>query len=125
MSLLEKADLSSKSTDEMEKILFEQLRGIMVDPNEYRRALNIFGRAGPELAPLNFISMWHEREPRYPPVSEDDYWDPHSYTAEKGLIKLFPELLRHAKRLSDSVLEGSEAALRSKRVKLEETAYHL
>ncbi|MGC9209592.1 MAG: hypothetical protein ACP5GH_07145, partial [Nitrososphaeria archaeon] len=36
---------------------------------------------------LNILLAMHERETRYPPIADNDYWDVHAYTSDAPLIK--------------------------------------
>lgn len=73
---------------------------------------NVEGKAFPEIMPLAYFTMWHERETRYPPIDEKDYWDPRKYTGDCGLVILYPRLYKHAERLCDGALVGAQAAIR-------------
>lgn len=69
------------------------------------------GRASPKAYPLSLLTMWHERETRYPPINKTDYWDQSSYTLKEPLVKALPMLFEHTAILTKGVGEVSQAAL--------------
>jgi len=109
---LEEADKRNAEADHAERIVRESIGKFLGHPEDFDFMLNLYGRAGPELFPLTLVSMWHERETRYPPVDTADYWDPQSYTREKGLIKNLELFHTHTSRLCKAVSLASSAALR-------------
>jgi hypothetical protein len=110
LKLLSEAEAQWNSLDRFQRLFEQKLAPRMSDPDTLRYILNIHGRALPEVAPLALVTMWHERETRYPPLDPSDYWDPGKYTASSGLIRIYPRLHRHAKRLSDGALAGARSA---------------
>ncbi len=120
LNMLMVADQKCAEFDAAEKAitklhaLFLKKAGFSIDLDFISYALNISGRAIQELVPLAIVTMWHERETRYPPVSEKDKWDPWAYTKDKGLIKMFPEFQRHMKRLNVAVMRGAESVERDR-----------
>lgn len=111
LKLLDDAEAQWKPLDKFQLLFEEKFESIMSEPESIRYITNVHGKASPEIAPLAFITMWHEKETRYPPVDALDYWVPERYTASSGLVKLFPRLHKHAKRLCDGVYNGAQAAL--------------
>lgn len=115
MDLLKEADLKCKQADEalaLFKPIYKKYRKYLSDPWFLEYALNL-NKAVSELTPLGVVSMWHEKETRYPSLRAFDYWDPAAYSEEKGLIRNFPELHRHLIRFSKSTLSAARAALKS------------
>ncbi len=110
LKMLESAESRWASLDRLQRRFRQRLAPRMSDPEVLEYILNIYGRAYPEVAPLTLITMWHERETRYPPLDGSDYWDPARYTTSTGLVKLYPRLVKHAKRLCDGTLGGARAA---------------
>ena len=108
---LEDAEAQWKPVDRFRRIFEEKFASIMSDPETVRYIMNVHGKAFPEVAPLAFITMWHERETRYPPVDSLDYWAPERYAANSGLVMLYPRLAKHANRLCDGASDGARAAL--------------
>lgn len=86
--------------------------GVSVDHSGTRFFLNMGLRAINEAVPLTLLTMWHEQEARYPPVSENDHWDIGMYTKRSGLVRRLPELYRHLDRLSLAALAGARNARR-------------
>jgi len=111
LKLLDDAEAQWKPLDKFQKLFEEKFAPIMSDPATVRYITNVHGKAFPEVAPLAFITMWHERETRYPPIDGTDYWAPERYKASSGLVRLYPRLERHAKRLCDGANAGALAAL--------------
>ena len=111
LKLLDDAETQWKPVDRFQRVFKEKFASIMGDPETVRFIMNVHGKAFPEVAPLAFITTWHERETRYPPVDGRDYWAPERYTAKSGLVGLYPRLLKHAKRLCDGAYDGAQAAL--------------
>ncbi len=109
---LDEADRRNAEADDFEARILLPLRKFLGHPEDIGFVLNLYGRAGPELFPLTLVSMWHERETRYPPIERDDYWDPAAYTAHKGLVKNYELFHRHTARLCKAVKTASEAAVR-------------
>jgi HEPN domain-containing protein len=112
LKLLQEAETQWKPLDKFERIFEKKFASIMSSPETVRYVVNVFGKAFPEVAPLAFVTMWHESETRYPAVDESDYWDPGLYTLRSGLIRMYPRLSKHAKRLCDGALVGSRAAMK-------------
>jgi len=110
--LLGEAEKQWKTLDWFQKIFEAKFAHLMQDPETVRYALNIHGRAFPEVAPLAFLTMWHERETRYPAVDPSDYWDPTKYTRSSGIVQMYPRLYHHTRRLCGGAVAGAEAALR-------------
>jgi hypothetical protein len=110
LKLLNEAETQWDSLDRFQKLFEQKLARLMSDPDTLRYILNIYGKALPEVAPLALITMWHERETRYPPLDPSDYWDPSKYTASSGLIRIYPRLHKHARRLCDGALAGARSA---------------
>ncbi len=111
LKMLDDAEAQWKPIDEYQ-VQFEKLAPFLGDPDFTRYVLNVNAKAFPEIAPLAFVTMWHERETRYPPIEQSDYWNPNMYTSESGLVKLYPRLYKHGLRLCDGLLEGSRIKLR-------------
>ncbi len=110
LKMLDGAESGWASLDRLQRKFKQKLAPRMSDPEILRYILNIYGQAYPEVAPLTLIMMWHERETRYPPLNGSDYWDPARYTPASGLVKLYPKLFKHAKRLCDGTLSGARSA---------------
>ena len=110
LKMLDSAESGWRSLDRLQKKFEEKLAPRMSDPEALEYILSVYGRAFPEIAPLCLITMWHERETRYPPLEGADHWDPRRYTTSSGLVKLYPRLLKHARRLCDGALEGARSA---------------
>ena len=110
LKMLDGAESGWASLDKLQRKFRQRLAQRMSDPGVLEYILNVYGQAYPEVAPLSLVTMWHERESRYPPLSESDYWDPDRYTANAGLVRLYPRLFKHAKRLSDGALGGARSA---------------
>ena len=111
LKLLEDAEAQWKPLDRFQRVFEEKFASIMSDPETVRYIMGVHGKASPEIAPLAFVTMWHEKETRYPPVDNLDYWAPERYTSKSGLVRLYPRLYKHAKRLCDGAAEGARAAL--------------
>jgi hypothetical protein len=111
LKLLDDAESQWNQLDKFQRLFKKSLASLMSDPETVRYILNIHGKAFPEIAPLAFITMWHEMETRYPPIDGSDYWAPERYTAKSGLVQLYPRLRKHAKRLCDGAYAGAQAAL--------------
>jgi hypothetical protein len=110
LKLLYEAETQWKPLDKFHRLFKKKLSPLMTEPGTLGYILNIHGKSIPEVPPLAHITMWHERETRYPPIDVQDYWDTRKYNAFSGLIRLYPRLFKHAKRLSDGALEGARAA---------------
>ena len=110
LKLLETAETQWKEFDKFQKLFEKKLAPLMTNPDTLRFVLNIHGKAFPEVSPLAFLTMWHEKESRYPPIDESDYWDPKKYASKSGLVRLCPRLFRHAKRLCEGAEAGAMAA---------------
>ena len=115
LKLLQEAEAQWKPLDKFQKIFEGKFASMMSDPEALRYVVNIFGKAFPEVAPLAFVTMWHGSETRYPAVDDSDYWEPKMYTPRSGLIRMYPRLSKHAKRLCDGALAGSRAAMKLSR----------
>ena len=111
LKLLDDAEAQWRPLDRFQRLFETKLSSLMSDPQTVKYIINVHGKAFPEIAPLAFITMWHEMETRYPPVDGSDYWSPERYTANSGLVKLYPRLHKHAKRLGDGAYAGAKAAL--------------
>jgi len=111
LKLLDDAEAQWRPLDTFKRLFETKLAPLMSDPQTVRYIINVHGKAFPEIAPLGFITMWHEKETRYPPVDGSDYWSPEQYAANSGLVMLCPRLFRHAKRLSEGAHAGARAAL--------------
>jgi HEPN domain-containing protein len=109
--MLDEAESHWREVDKAEAF-HERLVPYLGDPEELRYLLNVNYKAFSEVPPLAFITMWHEWETRYPPVEATDYWSPKSYTQHVGIVKHYPRLYKHARRLVDGALMGAQAALR-------------
>jgi HEPN domain-containing protein len=112
LKLLENAEAQWKPLDKFHRLFERKFARLMTDPDTLRFVLNVHGKAFPEVAPLAFLTMWHEKEARYPPVDASDYWDPRKYTADSGLVKVYPRLYKHARRLCDGAVAGAQAAMK-------------
>jgi HEPN domain-containing protein len=110
LKLLEDAESQWKPLDKFRSVFEKKFASMMSDPETVRYVVNIYGMAFPEVAPLALVTMWHDSETRYPPVDDADYWDPRMYNSRSGLIRLYPRLTKHAKRLCDGALAGARAA---------------
>jgi len=110
LKLLDDAEAQWGPLDRFQRLFGTKLSSLMSDPKTVRYIININGKAFPEIAPLAFITMWHEMETRYPPVGSD-YWSPERYAADSGLVALYPRLLKHARRLNEGAYAGARAAL--------------
>ncbi len=110
LKMLENAEARWGSLDRLQRKFKQKLAPRMSDPEVLEYILNIYGRAYPEVAPLTLITMWHGRETRYPPLGGSDYWDPGRYAASSGLIRLYPRLFKHARRLCDGAVGGARSA---------------
>jgi len=111
LKLLDDAEAQWRPLDRFQRLFETKLSSLMSDPQTVRYIINVHGKAFPEIAPLAFITMWHEMETRYPPVDGSDYWSPERYAADSGLVTLYPRLHKHAKRLSEGAYAGARAAL--------------
>ncbi len=111
LKLLDEAEAQWKPLDKFQRLFEKKLVSMMSDPSTVRYIMNVHGKAVPEVAPLAFITMWHERETRYPPIDSSDYWLPERYTMNAGLLGIYPRLYKHAKRLGDGAYAGAKAAL--------------
>lgn len=111
LKLLDEAESQWKPLDKFHRLFEKRFVSVMSDPEAVRYVMNMHGKAIPELAPLAFITMWHERETRNPPIEVSDYWDPERYKTGTGLIKVYPRLEKHAKRLCDGAFAAAQAAL--------------
>ena len=109
--LLDDAESQWRATDWLQEVFEEKFASLMEDAATVRYILGVNMKAFPEVAPLSFLTTWHEKETRYPPVDPGDYWDPTRYTKDSGLVKLLPRVYRHATRLCDGALVGAKAAL--------------
>jgi HEPN domain-containing protein len=107
---LDEADRRNAEADDAEAIVSETIRRIMGHPEDIDYVLNLYSRAGPELFPLTLVSMWHERETRYPAIETKDYWNPDDYTPAKGLIKNYKLFHRHTARLCQAMNLAAKAA---------------
>ncbi|HEV2137527.1 MAG TPA: HEPN domain-containing protein [Nitrososphaerales archaeon] len=110
LKLLGEAESQWKSLDKFRNVFEKKFASQMSDPEIVRYVVNIYGMAFPEVAPLALVTMWHESETRYPAVDDSDYWDPKMYTSRSGLVRMYPRVARHTKRLCDGALAGSRAA---------------
>ncbi len=110
LKMLENAESRWTSLDRLQRKFEQKLAPRMSDPETLEYILNVYGRAFPEIAPLSLVTMWHERETRYPPLEGTDYWDPGRYVLSSGLVKLYPRLMKHAKRLCEGAVRGASAA---------------
>ncbi|HEY6283593.1 MAG TPA: hypothetical protein VIW22_06680, partial [Nitrososphaerales archaeon] len=110
LKLLAEAESQWKPLDKFRSVFEKKFAELMSDPEIVRYVVNIHGMAFPEVAPLALVTMWHEGEARYPAIDDADYWDPKMYTSRSGLVRMYPRLARHAKRLCDGALAGSRAA---------------
>jgi len=111
LKLLDDAEAQWRPLDRFQRLFETKLSSFMSDPQTVRYIINVHGKAFPEIAPLAFITMWHEMETRYPPVDGSDYWSPERYAADSGLVTLYPRLHKHAKRLGEGAYAGARAAL--------------
>ena len=111
LKLLDDSETQWGYLDRFQRLFERKLSSLVSDPQTFRYIINIHGKAFPEIAPLAFITMWHEKETRYPPTDTLDYWSPEQYNADSGLVTLYPRLHKHAKRLSDGAYAGARAAL--------------
>ena len=112
LKLLENAEAQWKPLDKFQRLFEKKFAHLMTDPDTLGFVLNVHGKAFPEVPPLAFLTMWHEKETRYPPVDVTDYWDPKKYTAVSGLVKVYPRLYKHAGRLCDGAVAGAQTALK-------------
>ena len=112
LKLLDEAESQWKPLDKFQRIFEKKLVSKMGDPEAVRYIMNMHGKALPEIAPLAFVTMWHDRETRYPPIDITDYWDTERYKVGSGLVKIYPRLQKHAKRLGDGAFAAAQAALR-------------
>jgi hypothetical protein len=110
LKLLSEAEAQWNALDKFQRTFEQKFAPLMSDPDILGYILNVYGRALPEVAPLVLITMWHERETRYPPLDGSDYWDPSKYTASSGLIRIYPRLHKHARRLCEGALGGARSA---------------
>ncbi len=110
LKMLDNAESEWASLDRLQRKFKQKLAARMSDPEVLEFVFSVYGRALPEVAPLTLITMWHERETRYPPLDGSDYWDPGRYTASSGLVKLYPRLVKHAARLCEGALSGARSA---------------
>jgi hypothetical protein len=110
LKLLKDAETQWKPLDKFQRLVEKKFAPFMTDPDTLRFVLNIHGKAFPEVAPLAFLTMWHEKETRYPPIDASDYWNPGKYNATSGLVKLYPRLVKHAQRLCEGAVNGAKAA---------------
>ncbi len=110
LKMLDNAESRWASMDRLQRKFNQKLAPRMSDPEVLDYILNVYGKAYPEVAPLTLVTMWHERETRYPPLGGSDYWDPGRYTASSGLVRLYPRLVKHTRRLCDGALEGARSA---------------
>jgi len=111
LKLLDDAEAQWRYLDRFQRLFERKLSSLVSDPQTFRYIINVHGKAFPEIAPLAFITIWHEKETRYPPVDGSDYWSPDQYSGDSGLITLYPRLQKHAKRLSEGAYAGARAAL--------------
>ncbi len=109
--MLDEAESHWNEVEEAEAF-HEALAPSLGDPEGPRIVLNVNYKAFPEVAPLAFITMWHEGETRYPPIEPADYWHPKNYTRDAGIVKQSPRLYKHARRLVDGAVAGAQAALK-------------
>ncbi len=63
--MLDDVEAQWKAIDDFQ-LWHEKLAPYLGDPDLIRYFLNINGKAFPEIAPLAFVSMWHERDPLSP-----------------------------------------------------------
>lgn len=110
LKMLDNAESGWASLDGLQRKFRQRLAPRMSDPKALEYILNVYGKAFPEVAPLTLLTMWHERETRYPPLDGSDYWDPDRYATSSGLVRLCPRLLKHAGRLCDGALVGARSA---------------
>lgn len=110
LRLLDEAESQWAPLDRFERTFEEKFAPMMSQPETVSYVVNIYGKAFPEVAPLVMVTMWHRRETRYPPAGPTDYWDPKRYNARSGLIRLYPKLAAHAKRLCEGGVAGAKAA---------------
>jgi hypothetical protein len=108
--LLDEAESEWSPLDRFERTFEERFAPMMSEPETVRYIVNIYGKAFPEVAPLVLVTIWHGKETRYPPTDPTDYWDLKRYSARSGLIRLFPRLAGHAKRLCEGGVTGAKAA---------------
>ena len=112
--MLANADQKCKEADQAESALrkigkiVRDRYGIAVDHSGTRFFLNVAVRAINEDVPLTLLTMWHEQEARYPPVSETDRWYVGMYKKRSGLVRRLPQLYLHLDRLSLSTLAGAQ-----------------
>ena len=111
LKLLDEAEAQWRYLDRFQRLFERKLASLVSDPQTFRYIINVHGKAFPEIAPLAFITMWHEKETRYPSVDASDYWSPEQYSADSGLVALYPRLHKHAKRLGEGAYAGARAAL--------------
>jgi hypothetical protein len=110
VKLLDEAESEWAPLDRFERTFEKKFAPMMSEPETVRYVVNVYGKAFPEVAPLVLVTMWHGKETRYPPTDPSDYWDPKRYNARSGLIRLYPRLVGHAKRLCDGGMAGARAA---------------
>jgi len=111
LKLLDDAEAQWRYLDRFQRLFERKLASLVTDPQTFRYIINVHGKAFPEIAPLAFITIWHDKETRYPPVDALDYWSPEQYATDSGLVVLYPRLHKHAKRLSEGAYAGARAAL--------------
>lgn len=110
LKLLREAEAQWKPLDRFQRIFERKFASRMTEGETVRYIVNIYGKAFPEVPPLALVTMWHERETRYPPIDNSDYWNPKLYNARSGLVKLYPRLAEHAQRLCEGGIAGAKAA---------------
>jgi hypothetical protein len=110
VKLLEDAESEWSPLDRFERTFEKEFAPMMSEPETVRYIVNLYGKAFPEVAPLALVTMWHGKETRYPPTDPSDYWDLKRYNARSGLIRLYPRLAAHAKRLCEGGVTGARAA---------------
>jgi hypothetical protein len=110
VKLLEESELEWSPLDRFERTFEKKFAPMMSEPETVRYVVNVYGKAFPEVAPLALVTMWHGKETRYPPTDHSDYWDLKRYNARSGLIRMYPRLAGHAKRLCEGGVTGARAA---------------
>lgn len=108
--LLDEVEAEWPQLDRFERTFEKEFAPKMSEPETVRYIVNVYGKAFPEVAPLALLTMWHGKEARYPPTDPSDYWDLKRYNARSGLVKLYPRLAGHAKRLCEGGAKGARAA---------------
>ena len=95
--------------------LLEPITSLIGGENEKSKLKFIFRlySNAPKVFPLCLLTMWHEREPRYPAISKKDCWDPAAYGSTRPLIKLQKKLANESLALSNAIIAASETAIKS------------